>query len=180
MKKQAKLYGIVVAVVWSMALVLLSGGQSVQAAAVKIGVVNVQKVLMSSDAGKEAQIAMEEKVKELQNQFRQEEEALLSLQKEIEKKSSVWSDDIKQEKIIELNKKRRNLQLKQEDANMELKRLREKKYGPILKKLEQVVKDVAQKKGYAVVLPRNAVLYYSDAIDMTDDTVKALNRQLKK
>lgn len=179
MKKQAKVYGIVVAMVWSMALVMLTG-QSVQAAGMKIGVVNVQKVLMSSDAGKEAQAAMEEKVKQLQDQFRQEEEALLSLQKEIEKKSSVWSDDIKQEKIIELNKKRRNLQLKQEDANMELKRLREKKYGPILKKLEQVVKDVAQKKGYTVVLPRNAVLYYSDAIDMTDDTVKALNRQLKK
>ncbi len=179
MKIQAKIYGVAIAVVCGMALVMLTG-QAVQAAATKIGVVNVQKVLQASDAGKEAQSVMEEKLKELQKQFRQEEEELLALQKEIEKKSSVWSDDIRQEKVIELNKKRRNLQLKQDDANMELKRLREKKYGPILKTLEQVVEEVARQKGYAIVLPRNAVLYYSEDSDMTKDTIQALNKKLKK
>ncbi|BCO09859.1 hypothetical protein GF1_22350 [Desulfolithobacter dissulfuricans] len=179
MKIQAKIYGVAIAVVCGMALVMLTG-QAVQAAATKIGVVNVQKVLQASDAGKEAQSVMEEKLKELQKQFRQEEEELLTLQKEIEKKSSVWSDDIRQEKVIELNKKRRNLQLKQDDANMELKRLREKKYGPILKTLEQVVEEVARQKGYTIVLPRNAVLYYSEDSDMTKDTIQALNKKLKK
>ncbi|WP_456384775.1 OmpH family outer membrane protein [Desulfolithobacter sp.] len=179
MKIQMKFYGVAIAVVCGMAMVMLAG-QPVQAAAPKIGVVNVQKALQSSDAGKEAQSAMEKKLKELQEQFRQEEDALLALQKEIEKKSSVWSDDTRREKVIELNKKRRDLQLKQDDANMELKRLREKKYGPILKTLEQVVEEVAKENGYTVVLPRNAVLYYSETIDMTKDTIQALDRKMKK
>ena len=46
--------------------------------------------------------------------------------------------------------------------------------------LEQVVEEVARQKGYTIVLPRNAVLYYSENSDMTKDTIQALNKKLKK
>jgi len=58
-----------------------------------IAVLNLRKVFASSEAGKNAQQEMEQKVKELQDKFKKDEDALVALQDEIEKKSSVWSDE---------------------------------------------------------------------------------------
>jgi outer membrane protein len=145
----------------------------------KIGVINMQKVLANSTAGKQAQKDLEKKMNELKKTFKKDEDALLALQKEIEKKSSAWSDEMKQEKAIEFQKMRRNLGTKQEDANMELKQLREKHLAPILKKLEQVVKDEAKKGGYTIVVPNNAVLYMNDSVNITDAITKSLDKAMK-
>ncbi len=159
--------------------VILYTTSAIGATGGKVGFINMQKVLASSDAGKKAQKAMEKKMKELKASFRKEEEALLALKKEIEKKSSAWSEEKKQEKAIEFQKKRRDLGVKQDDANLELKRLREKYLGPILKKLEKVIQEVAQKEGYAVILPRSAIVYAADDVDLTNTIIKALNAKMK-
>lgn len=153
---------------------------SALAAEAKIAVMNMQKVMADSAAGKDAQKVMESKMKELQQSFKKEEDQLLSLQQEIEKKSSAWSEEIKQKKAIEFQKMRRDLQNKQEDANLELKTLREKQLGPILKELEQVVQETAKAKGYTVVLPKNSVLYAGDEVNITAEITKALNEKMKK
>ena len=60
------------------------------AAETTVAVLDMQKVLAGSEAGKTAQKAMEKKMEELQEKFKAEEDTLLALQDEIEKKSSVW------------------------------------------------------------------------------------------
>lgn len=166
-----------------MAVALLTvvsfAGSAVGATATKVGFINMQKVLARSNAGQKAQKALEKKMKELKASFKKEEDALLALKKEIEKKSSVWSDEKKQEKAIEFQKKRRDLGAKQEDANLELKRLREKYVGPILKKLEVVIQEVAKKEGYTMIFPRSAIVYASDSADLTNEIIKALNAKMK-
>lgn len=155
------------------------GAISAHAAATKVAVINIQKVLIDSVAGKNAKAKMEKKMEELKKGLKKEEDALIALQKEIEKKSSAWSDEKKQEKAIEFQKKRRNLGVKQDDANLEMKKLQEKYLTPIMKKLESIVTDVAKAKGYTIVLPRNGVLYFDKAVDITADTTKALNAKMK-
>ena len=145
----------------------------------KIGVINMQKVLANSAPGKQAQKDLEKKMNELKETFKKDEDALLALQKEIEKKSSAWSDEMKQEKAIEFQKMRRDLGTKQDDANMELKQLREKHLAPILKKLEQVVKDEAKKGGFTIVVPNTAVLYMDESVNITEPITKALDKAMK-
>ncbi len=177
MKKNGWLAGVVIVGVF-LAVSLVTTG-SAFAGDTKIGVINMQKVLANSTAGKKAQKELEKKMNELKATFKKDEDALLALQKEIKKKSSAWSDEMKQEKAIEFQKKRRDLGTKQDDANMELKQLREKHLAPILKKLEQVVRDEAKKGGYTVILPNNAVLYKSPAADITAAVTKALDAATK-
>jgi len=160
--------------------VSFSAAGMAHAADAKIGVINMKKVLANSTAGKDAQKVLQKKMNQLRAKFKKDEDALLALQKEIEKKSSAWSDQVKQEKAIEFKKKRRDLAAKQEDANLELKQLREKYLTPILKKMEQVVKTEAKKGGYTVVLPNTAVLYRDKSADMTSMVTNALNKAMKK
>lgn len=140
-----------------------------------IAVLNLRKVFAASEAGKKAQQEMEKMVKELQEKFKKEEAALAALQDEIEKKSSVWNEEKKQEKAIEFQKMRRDLRVKQEDANLELKKMEEQQLSPIRKELEQVIEKIAKDKGLNIILPSEVVMYSSDAVDITDEVTRALN-----
>lgn len=178
MKRLLSCTGMLMVVVFL--AVSMSTAGTVLAADAKIGVINMKKVLANSTSGKNAQKVLEKKMNELRAKFKKDEDALLALQKEIEKKSSAWSDQVKQQKAIEFQKKRRDLGAKQEDANLELKQLREKYLTPILKKLEKVVKAEAKKGGYTIVLPNTAVLYRDTSADMTTVITNALNKATKK
>jgi len=160
------------------AAILLINGQAL-AAETKIGIIDMKQVLSTSTAGKRAQDVIEQKMKTLQAAFKNDETALVALQKEIEKKGSAWSDSVKQEKAVEFQKKRRDLAEKQENANQELKKLREQHVNPILKKLEEIVGKVAADGGYSAVLPRNVVLFAADSIDISDKVVAELNKAMK-
>jgi len=174
MQKQVIAVGSVVVFLFS----LLCSGTLV-AAEMKIGVINMQKVLASSNAGKKAQEIVSKKMEELQAGFKKDQEELIALDKEIKKKQSAWNDEMRQKKGVEFQKKRRDLAIKQEDANLELKNLREEHVGPILKNLREVVRDVAKDEGYTLVLPHNVILYADDNIDITETVTKALNKATK-
>ena len=177
MKKFVKMGSVTIVAVFLLVSLLTS--VPVFAAGNKVAVINIQKVLVDSEAGKKAKAKVEKRMEELKASFKKDEAALVSLQKEIEKKSSAWSEEKRKEKAREFKKKRQSLAEKQEDANMEMKKMQEKYLTPIMKKLETVVSEVAKDKGYSIVLPRNGVLYAEKGDDITAATTKALNAKMK-
>ena len=164
--------------------VMSFGGQSVSvasAAEVKIGVMNVQRVLVESVSGKAAKNMFEAKAKELKGKFQAEENALVAMQQEIEKKSSAWSAEKKESEIREYQKKGREFQAKTEDARFELKQLQDKELEPILKTMQEVVDAYGKKNGYTVILDSKiGVLYFNSVIDVSADLTKALDQAMKK
>ena len=149
-----------------------------QAAELKVGVINVQKVLLTCEAGKVAKVKVDAKMKELQDSFKKEEEALKALQDEIKKKSSAWSEEKKAEKVREYQKNGRELQVKTDDAKFEMKQLQDKEVEPILKTLEKVVEKFGKEKAYSAILEARNGLYFDDSIDITDTIVKKLNEAM--
>ncbi len=151
----------------------------VQAADMKIGVMNVQKVVMQCEAGQAGKVRFDVKMKELQGRFKQEEETLAGLQKDIEKKSSAWSEETKAAKVRDFQKLKREYQAKTEDARFELKQLQDKDLEPIIKALEGVVEKFGKSNGYTAIFDsKNGVIYYDKAIDVSDVIVKELNKSM--
>ena len=165
-------------------LVVLAGftvnTNTVQAETQKIAVMNIQKVLLESAAGQKAKAVFEKRMNELQAKFKTEQEELVALQKEIEKKSSAWSKDKQGEKVRELQLKQREMQVKSEDAKMELRQLQDKELEPILKMLQTVVNSYGEKEGYSLILDSKvAVLYANPAADISEAVKKELDTRLK-
>lgn len=165
-------------------LMVLAGftldSSTVRAEAQKIGVMNIQKILLESSAGRKAKEVFEKRTNELQAKFKAEQEALIALQQEIEKKSSAWSKDKQGEKVRELKLGQRELQVKSEDAQLELRQLQDKELEPILKMLQTVVNSYGQKNGFAVILDSKiAVLYADPSMDVSDEVRKELDKRLK-
>ncbi len=153
---------------------------TVQAETQKIGVMNIQKILLQSSAGQKAKAVFEKRMKEIQNKFKKEQESLVALQKEIEKKRSVWSKEKQGEKVRELQLKQREMQMKSEDAKMELRQLQDKELEPILKMLQTVVNSYGEKNGYSLILDSKvSVLYANPAVDISEAVKKELDARMK-
>ena len=174
MKNIKRVLGCVVIVA-----VLCLQSQVSLAADVKIAVIDMKQVLSTSKAGKKAQDVIEKKMKSLQASFQKDEEELAKMQDEMQKKGAAWSDKVKKEKAIAFQQKRRDMIEARDKANRELQTLREKNVNPILKKIEDIVDDVASDKEYTLVLPRNVVLYSSSSIDITDTIISKLNKVMQ-
>lgn len=151
------------------------------AAESKIGVMNVQKIIVECDAGQEAKARFETKMKDLQEGFKEEEAALKELQEEIKKKSSAWSEEKKAEKIRVFQKNGRELQAKTEDARFEMKQLQDKELEPILKALEKVVDTFGRENGYTAIMDsKSGVIYFDKKTDISDVIVQKLNEAMAK
>jgi len=163
----------------TVAVVLLFAANSSMAADVKLGVMNVQKVIVQCKAGKAAKERFDVKMKDLQSSFKAEEEDLKKLQAEIKKKSTAWSEEKKSEKVREFQKSGRELQAKTEDARFEMKQLQDKELEPILKSLEVVVEKYRKDQGYTVIFDsKNGVISFDSSIDMSDTIVKLLDKAM--
>lgn len=147
----------------------------------KLGIMNVQKIIVECDAGKAAKKRFDLKMKELQSSFKGEEEELKALQDEIKKKSSAWSEEKKAEKVREFQKNGRELQVKTDEARFEMKKLQDKELEPILKALEEVVNKYGKDNGYTAIMDgKNGVVYFDPSIDVSDVIIKKLNGALAK
>jgi len=169
-------------VIFSLALLLLGTTGYVNSQAVaaenskQIVTVNIQDVLLASVAGQGVKKVLEEKVGEYQNKFQQEQQEVDALRAEIEKKSSVWSQEVREEKERDYQKRVRELQLKSEDAQFELQQLEKQVMSPVLNELQKVIKEVGEKNGYALILDSRAGLLYVDAsLDISDLVRKELD-----
>jgi len=149
------------------------------AADLKIGVMNVQKIIVTCDAGKDAKARFDKKMQDLQSSFKSEEMELKKMQEEIKKKSSAWSEEKKAEKVREFQKSGRELQAKTEDARFEMKQMQDKELEPILKALEKVVDKYGKDNGYSAIMDsKNGVIYFDSKIDISDVLVKKLNEAM--
>lgn len=146
----------------------------------QIVTVNIQEVLLGSASGQAVKKVLEDKVAEFQTKFQGEQEAVEALRAEIEKKSSVWSQQVKEEKERDYQKKVRELQLKSEDAQFELQQLEKQVMEPVLKELQKVIAEMGEKNGYGMILDSRAGLLYVDkALDISELVKKELDARQK-
>ncbi len=164
-------------------LCFLLAGTSVAAENLKIGTIAIQDVIDGSLAGKDARKVLEAKQNELQPKFQAEQESLKEQAKEIEKKSSVWSEDVKGSKEREYQKNMREYQLKVEDAQYEMKQLEKKVLDPIFKELQSVITEIGKKNGLSMIFEKSksgGLLYSDDSLDVTSEVIKAIDARLSK
>lgn len=146
----------------------------------QIVTVNIQDILLASEAGQEVKKVLEEKVGEFQTKFQQEQEEIDTLRAEIEKKGSVWSPEVREEKERDYQKRVREMQIKSEDAQFELQQLEKQVMSPVLNELQKVIKEVGEKNGYAMILDSRAgLLYVDESLDISEMVRKELDARQK-
>jgi len=148
-------------------------------AADKVGVINTQDVFMNSDAGKRVNQSLEAKFKAKQQQFAQEGDSIKQAADELNKKASVMAADAKQKAQAELQTRYEKLLSDQNAASQQMIQEKNQLVEPLMKTLDQVISDYAQKNGFAVIIERGATLFVAPGTDVTADIAKAFNAKAR-
>ena len=170
---------IVTAVALTLSLALASAAFGADAA--KLGYVDVQKVLVQSDAGKEAKEQLAARGNKYETEKNSREEELKKLKGELEKQSVLLSETARGAKEKDYQQKLKEYQRFLKDAQDDLQAKNDELTNKIVEEIVKVIQDYGKKNGYTFVFVKNDSMIFADEkADMTDEVLKAFNASRKK
>ena len=144
----------------------------------EVVVMNQAEVIAKSKAGQSiaAQIKTfaDEATKELTAAGSQLQQQAASLQQRAES----MSDDEKRKEAQQFALQQRGAQQLQQIKTAEITRAEQAAIAQLAEQLEPVVREIMKKRKARVVLRRTDVAVMDDAVDITDDVIKALDRRV--
>jgi len=141
----------------------------------KIGVIDFQKVLKESTAGKSAKTEIENEGKRMEQKLKDEGEALEKMKKKFEAEIMVMSAEMRENKEREFRIKVDDFKVLQKKYAQEFKAFESKIIKQVQKEIFDLVEKIGKNGGYKLIVERSAVLYYPDNIDITDTLIKEYN-----
>lgn len=150
-------------------------------AEVKIGVVNIQKVITSIKQGKSVMSTLEKSFKSKQKELKKEEEGIKKLQVDYQKQSLVLSDKAKLKKETELRNKIQALQKKTMEYQKGIQQQEAELKKPILEKLKPIIDQVSKEMKVAMTfeITSSPLVYAESKVDITDEVIKAYDKKNK-
>lgn len=144
-----------------------------------IAVVDVEKILSESKAGKDIQKQLKSRREAFQKEFSERENALMKSEKQlIEDKATLSQDD-----FIERRKKFEKELLETRNLFQKRRNALDKGLSAALKDLRknifQVTAEVADDAGYKVVLTRSSVVIVEKNIEITEQVLKQLDKTVQ-
>jgi outer membrane protein len=141
----------------------------------KIGVVDFQRFLTTSKAGKSAQEEFKSKGEKMEANLKKLEDEIKTLKERLEREAMVMSQQMREEKEREYRIKINDFKQQKQRFMTELKSLEGRLVTGIRDELLELIKEVGKKEGYLLIIDKAAVHYNPSAIDITDDLIKKYN-----
>lgn len=172
------------------AFISLFGGNLVaQKAAPTVATIDIQLVLNEYSAFQAALSKVRESVQNVEKEMQRMQEGLQAIVtegREVETavKNPAASDEARkasQERLVELQKKLQAEQATLRQYQQQAQRLsqegQKKELEPLQKKALETSKIIAQEKSVDLLVPKGAVVYAADALDISQAVIERLNAQ---
>ncbi|UCE78713.1 MAG: OmpH family outer membrane protein [Nitrospiraceae bacterium] len=160
-----------------MLITLFMSVQPLYAADMKIGFVNLIKALNESESGKKAKTDLEFLINAIQKKVDEKGKTIEQLRADLEKQSSVLSEESRKSKEAELERLLRDYQRLVTDSQNDVKKKEGEFTANIIKELRKIIKKIGEEQGYTFILENTdgMVLYSQEALDLTDEVLKRYN-----
>jgi outer membrane protein len=163
------------------AVILMLAAGNAYADDIKVGVVDLMKVLNESDAGKKAKTELEAAIKAKQTVIDEKGKEIEKMKGDIEKQSSVLSAEAKKQKQDELEKMIREYQRTVSDSQNDVKKRESELTNGILREIRAIVEKMGKDDGYTMIIENaeGIILYSKKDLDLTDAVIKKYNESKK-
>jgi outer membrane protein len=141
----------------------------------KIGIVDVQKVLLTSSVGKMVKAQMNKKFREIQSVLNEKKEEIQNLRENFEREALVMSNEKKEEREREIRIKINDIKELQQKYENDMKLLNEKAVKRVRTDILQLVNEIGKKEGFLLIISDEVVLYSPTSIDISDQVIQAYN-----
>jgi len=151
-------------------------------APVRVGFVDIQRVLARSSAGVAAREQLEKEKAAMQRQVDAQRGDIEKLREELEKKGQLLSVDARREKQEQLERKVRDARRLVDDLQGTLQKKEEALLAKVLQDVSGLIQKVSKDRGFGLVLERqrSSILYATPESDLTDDVLRAYDDETKK
>lgn len=154
---------------------------TVFAADQKLGYIDMQRAINSSEAGKEAKEQLAAKVKKYQDEINVKQEDLKKLKEDLEKQGMLLSDSARASKEKDYQNKLKDFQRFTKDAQDELQGKDEELTRRILEEMEKVILEYGRQNHFTFIFVKNeSMLFVDEKADQTDEVLKLFNANRKK
>lgn len=161
----------------SVAVAALAAPMFAQTTPARVAVIDVQKVLTQSTAGKAAY----DKLKKMQDDRMEKAKGMDEEMKKLDSDISTKRLSLSEDKLVELQKqladKRISMQRYAQDAEREIGEARDRELMALEAKIKPVIDAIGKEMGLAAIFNKfeSGLVYASEAIDITDTVIKRFN-----
>lgn len=147
------------------------------AAPARFAVINVQKVLAESGAGKVALERLKKMQDERVARAKKMDEEVQALDAQINQKKMSLSEEKLAAMTKDLSDKKISMQRYAQDADREVSEARDRSLQDLEKQIMPLINQIGKEMGFAAIFNKfeSGLVYASDAIDITDMVVKRFN-----
>jgi outer membrane protein len=158
---------------------LLVWGTAAQDEPIKIGIVDIDQAISSTDEGKAAREEFARKQREAEQQMQPLMDRYKGVEEELKAKKFVLSEEALFQKQLDLAEMRNLIQNKIKELEGQLQVDQKRLEGPLTAKLVEIITDVGKTQGFTLILRRGTpgVLYTREALDVTDLIIQRYNRK---
>ncbi len=146
----------------------------------KIGILNMQRVLSTSDPGKTAQAEIKKQRDKMLQDLKEKGAEIDALGKQIERESMVMSKEKREEKEREYRIRINDFKSLEKRYNSESQDLQKKLLNEIIKDVYALVEEIGKNEGYLLIIRSESVMYSPTSIDITDALIKQMNDSFAK
>jgi len=148
----------------------------------KIGIIDFQRVLEASDAGKTAQSRINERGKLMEKELKEKGAEIEELRRKLEREALVMSREMREEKERQIRININDLKAMQAKYINEFKTKESQLIQGIQKEVFKLVEDIGNKEGILLILEKReaGVVYGPNTIDLTDRIIQLYNGEYAK
>jgi outer membrane protein len=155
--------------------------QKAEGGEVRIGYINIQKIVLESRVGKESKAVFEKDVEAMRAKLGAKEKEVAATEADL--KASVARAKPEERKAREdaLASQIKELRRLRQDLESELKKKDTELTSKILKEVFEITRKIGAEKKYTMILQANPQIVYMDkATDITDEVIARYDSQYKK
>jgi outer membrane protein len=154
---------------------------SAQAADIaKIGIIDAQRILETSSAGKAAQAQIKEKSSRMAEDLKKRGGEVEQLRAQLEREAMVMSQEKREDARREFRIKLNDFKGLEQKYRGELKQLEQRLVGRIQTDIISLTQEIGKQGGYLLIINKPAVLYSPTSIDITDQVIQKYNAKYAK
>src|SRR5215831_1287680 len=147
----------------------------------KLAVIDVQRLVVESAPGKEAQGRVKKVIDAKQADADKLQKDLQAIQQKLTDQGPSMSDDKRDQLNKDYQEKGIAFKRFQDDAQREVQEAQQKELGELEKRVLPVINQVGKEKGYTLIFNKYApgmLVYADEAVDITDEVLHRFNAQV--
>jgi len=146
----------------------------------KIGVIDLQKILATSAAGKRVQNELKKEKGKMEVDLQKKGAEIENIRKRLERESMVMGKEMREEKERESRIKINDFKTLQKKYRSDLQKLEGGLMNQLKSDIDEIVKAIGKKEGYLLIINKFGVIYSPNSIDITDKVIGKLNAKTAK